>query len=135
MKKPNPDQSEGPERRSGQVRHDARGHAVWQWAADTARSMAITTSQVLRRLDREDLTLQDETRKSKVAQKPQLGQRPMAKPKAPVPGGGFNPYEGRAARPAARVAPAPAPKAKPKAGSPASASSRSSWWRRLFRRG
>jgi hypothetical protein len=104
------------------VRHDSRGHAVWQWAADTARNVAVTTSQVLRRLDHQGLSLQDETSKSKAAR----------------PGAGFNPYEGRQAPQAkAKVIAKNNAQARvmPKSRSPASAPSRSSWWRRLFGRG
>jgi hypothetical protein len=107
------------------VRHDSRGHAIWQWAADTARNLAISTSQVLQRLDHDGLSLKDETSK-------------QARLHKSMPGGGFDPYDGRALSRAARATPAPANAARgagvPKGRSPASAPSRSSWWRRLFRR-
>jgi hypothetical protein len=109
------------------VREDSRGHAVWQWAADTARNLAISTSQVLRRLDHGSLSLKEETSK-------------QARLRKASPGGGFDPYDGRALGRAARAAPTRAPaKAVRGAGvlsgrSPGSAPSGSSWWRRLFRR-
>jgi hypothetical protein len=117
--KPDTPERSGPPASPG-VRHDSRGHAVWQWAADTARNLAITSSQVLRRLDHQGLKLQDETSKSKASR----------------PGAGFNPYEGRQAPQTKATANAKA-KLKPKNRLPASAppARRSSWWRRLFGRG
>jgi len=47
-------------KRAGEVRHDSRGHAVWHWASETARNAAISTSQLLRRLDLSGLSLEDE---------------------------------------------------------------------------
>src|ERR1700733_6846973 len=44
---------------AGNVRHEG-GRAVWQWAADTARHVAMSASQVLRKLDASSLTLEDD---------------------------------------------------------------------------
>jgi len=99
LTKTKPDQPKRSERHSGGARHDARGHAVWQWAADTARNLAISTSQVLRRLDHHGLSLQDETppARGKVPDRPK-----GSVPSGSVTGAGFNPYEGRPAPRATR---------------------------------
>ena len=135
--KSKPEQS----KRAGNVRHDARGNAVWHWAADTARHAMATTSQLLRRLDLSGLSLEED-------QPPQdpgnpVAAKPSAKPASGTPGkaaagpggfqlaatertrrgGGYNPYDGAAVRPAAGGI-------RPAAVSPP----RASWWRRLFRR-
>lgn len=116
VKNANPDKPEGTEPPVGKVRHDERGHAVWQWAADTARSMIVSTSQVLRRLDNPDLALKDEP----PAAKPGTA----APPKAPLkPAAGGAPYEGRRES-----------RGGSRASTPRSVPPGTSWWRRLFRR-
>jgi hypothetical protein len=123
-------------KRPGNVRHDARGNAVWHWAADTARHAIVSTSQLLRRLDLSGLSLEDD-------QPPKdPGNPASAKPASGTPGnaaagpgglklastertrrgGGYNPYDGAAVRPAAG-------RNRPAAVSP----TRASWWQRLFR--
>ena len=99
----------------GGVRHDARGNAVWQWASETARHAAATTSQLLRKLDVSSLSLQDEDKEAR---------------RGRSQGGKFDPYDG-AARPAPKVR-----HAAPLAGKrPAPAARvRVSWWRRLLKR-
>jgi hypothetical protein len=141
VNKPNPDKPDRSKGTAGKVSHDARGHAVWQWAAETARNLAITTSQVLRRLDTRSLSLLDDADNAadaKTPAKPPAQKFPgpvrsQAAVKSPVPlkpGQGFDPYESRAkpvARPATHSAaksPAPAPKPV-----------RASWWQRMLRRG
>jgi hypothetical protein len=120
---------------AGGVRHDARGNAVWQWASETARHAAASTSQLLRRLDVSSLSLEDDESPPKTqaraaqarpAQSTPASSAAATKPAAPArkAQGGFNPYDG-AAMPAA-----PAVKKRPAAQAPA----RSSWWRRLFQR-
>jgi hypothetical protein len=135
-------------KRAGEVRHDARGNAVWHWAADTARQAVASTSQLMRRLDLSGLSLETEP-PPKDPTRPAPGNASSGKPANPAPGqpappkseagpgelklaatgrtgrgGGYNPYDGAAVRPAA------APRNRPAAVSPA----RASWWRRLFRR-
>lgn len=44
----------------GQVKHDDRGNAVWQWAADSARSAIVSTSQLIRKLDVSNLSLESD---------------------------------------------------------------------------
>jgi hypothetical protein len=95
----------------GAVRHDTRGNAVWQWAAETARHAVVSTSQLLRRLDASSLKLEElDENKAKQA--------------------GFNPYDGAA------TARAPAAKKPGSKKSPPAAvrRARTSWWRRLFQR-
>ena len=128
-------QAPGSAQRAGEVRHDSRGHAVWQWTAETARNVALTTSQVLRRLDSDALQLKDDTL-------PGRGKGAATTDK--MPGGAFDPYESRpAARPPAPTgggaaapkptapAPRPAPAPPPKAAAPPVPAP---WWRRLFGR-
>jgi hypothetical protein len=59
----------------GKVVHDSRGNARWDLGLDTARVKKLTTSQLLKKLDVEELSLLDE---------------PPARSK---PGGGFEPYQ------------------------------------------
>lgn len=114
------------------VRHEG-GRAVLQWAADTARMLALSASQVMRKLDTSSLKLDEE--------EPPRGQ-PMARRGEPLPGGGMNPYENKGPRrsppprsrePHRTAAPTRAPAASPHP--PASSRARTSWWRRLFQRG
>jgi len=118
---PHPQQGVPNPRRTGQVTHDAQGHAVWQWAADTARQVALSASQVLRKLDPGGLSLMDES----------SGKRQR------MPGGAFNPYE--SSRPAVRKSPGVHRAAQPTRASAAgprapvpAPRTRSPWWRRLF---
>ncbi|HEY6451767.1 MAG TPA: hypothetical protein VIX87_04140 [Steroidobacteraceae bacterium] len=120
MKNANPDKPQGTGPPVGKVRHDERGHAVWQWAADTARSMIVSTSQVLRRLDNPDLALKDEP----PAAKPGTAAPPKAsRTPAPKPTAGSTPYAGRRES-----------RGGSRASAPRSVPTGTSWWRRLFRR-
>ena len=109
----------------GAVQHDAQGKGGLGWAADTARHIALTASQVLRKLDHSGLSLEDTN-------------APRGKPSGrlnQMPGGGRNPYESRP-MPQSRHAPRSSTVIKGAgATSKASARVRSSWWQRLFRRG
>jgi hypothetical protein len=116
----------------GTVQHD-QGKSVLNWASMTARNIALSASQVLRKLDHRGLSIEDT---AAPRGKPTVRQNQM-------PGGGMNPYESRPT-PQSRHAPKSstvikgggAPKAaSPKATSRAAARVRSSWWQRLFRRG
>jgi len=119
---------------------DARGRAVWEWAADTARLVALTASQVLRKLDDSELSLEDSRKSAK----------PMSPGARGGGGGGFNPYDNKlpargatrsagVLRHAAPTVPRPGAGARggtaPTGRSPTSGRARSSWWRRLFGRG
>lgn len=120
MSKPDKTQPTKTKPLAGGVRHDARGNAVWQWAAETARHAVASTSQLLRRLDVSSLSLDDDDASGEAQGRPLSGKPGSHKRK---PGGGFNPYDGAAM-------PAP-PAVKKSAAVPAA--SRRSWWRRLFR--
>ncbi len=124
---------------SGSVRHDERGHAVWQWASDTARNAINSTSALLRKLEVPGLSLQDD---------PPPAAKSAAKRGAEEQGySAFNGQRAEALRrqqaAGSRAGPKAAPKtsaksapksAAPTANSPARAPARSSWWQRLLRR-
>jgi len=106
---------------AGEVRHDERGHAVWQWASDSARHAVTSTSSLLRRLDVSGLSIAEDPAEKKAAEA-----------RKPTVATSMN---GRliAAKPAAAAAVKPV--AAPAALSPESrAVSKDPWWRRLFRR-
>jgi hypothetical protein len=90
--------AESDQRNSGQVRHDDRGNAVWQWASDTARTAMASTSQLLRKLDLTSLSLESD--QPKPNDEPEIrGTQPtkpaaVGKPKGTLDTrkGGFDPY-------------------------------------------
>ncbi len=45
---------------SGQVRHDERGNAVWDWLKDTARNAIDSTSRLLKKLEAPELKVEDQ---------------------------------------------------------------------------
>lgn len=51
-----PAPSAGP---SGQVRHDDRGNAVWDWLKETGRNAIESTSRLLRKLEVPQLKVED----------------------------------------------------------------------------
>lgn len=56
-----PDSNDKP--RSGRVRHDAGGRAIWEWAVDSGRSAVDSTSRLLKKLELTGITLMgDEAR-------------------------------------------------------------------------
>lgn len=136
--------SQREQRNTGQVRHDDRGNAVWHWAADTARTAMASTSQLLRKLDLSNLSL--ETDQHNQDEEPGIAPgRPAAKPgghpAARASGakrtvdtrtGGFDPYSSNAgtSRRPVRATAAP-PRANRQ---PVALESRRSWWQRLLRR-
>ena|ERR1700689_3080739 len=120
--RPPPEDSPG----SGKMAKDARGRAVWEWAADTARLVALTTSEVLRKLEHKGLSLEDDPKG--LPSKPKGGTGGGGA----SAGGGFNPYDSKLPARGARTP--SAPRKAPSARSPGSAPVRSSWWRRLFGR-
>ena len=117
---------------------------VLQWAADTARIVALSTSQVLRKLDDNSISLEDTHGAVRGKPAPRRGS---------MPGGGVNPYESRPPpRKPERALRTAAPTAAPAGGDgtaaggtaaggaaktrlPGAKRERASWWSRLFRRG
>jgi hypothetical protein len=71
---------------SGRVRHDERGMAVWDWAVATGEFATLSATNMLRKLDVDDLAIEETQR--------------TAKPMEPVgrdQGGGGDPYNTRGA--------------------------------------
>src|SRR5690606_27581318 len=50
-----PDSSDKP--RSGRVRHDSGGRAIWEWAIDSGKHAVDSTSRLLKRLELTGITL------------------------------------------------------------------------------
>jgi hypothetical protein len=48
-----------PEGSSGQVVHDSRGNAVWQWVKDTGRQAIESTSALLKKLEMPELKVEE----------------------------------------------------------------------------
>jgi hypothetical protein len=119
--------------RSGQVRHDKGGRAIWEWAVDSGRHAIDSTSRLLKKLDLTSLRLLGDDEKpwdETTQQQPRVESRPAAEePKKPVPTFGgpresdplqgrkqsFNPYDsrsptGRGAAPSPRPATPPRPR-------------------------
>jgi hypothetical protein len=122
-----PNKPEDDARPAGQIKHDASGRAVWEWAADTGRNAIDSTSRLLKRLDIPGLKLQDDE-KDKETETAEAFGGPVEKD--PVSGrkGSFNPYDNRA--PAKRSAPAK-PVAKPVI-KPIAPQKKSGFFARLF---
>lgn len=119
-----------PPARSGHVRHEPGGRAIWEWAIDSGKHALDSTSRLLKKLDITSLRIlgddekpwkKDEPTSTDPGQ-PQDGQRP-----APTFGGprendplanqrkSFNPYDsrtpsGRSAPPSSRPAAPPKPR-------------------------
>ena len=151
MKKTTPEPPPPGQPRTGEIRHDDRGQAVWHWAVDTARNAINSTSQLLRKLDLSGLSLEEDeppaalppdakpaSKSPKLELTPQDGARGARKPGA---AGEFNPYKSakpapvRPTRPGQRVRPDEVARPVPKPRRPESAAPRPSWWRRLLGRG
>jgi hypothetical protein len=122
-------------KKPGSVKHDSRGNAVWQWAAESGRQAIESTSRMLKRLEVPGLELEDD--------KPKKGSPPKAVPGQPVPPAtsapqapkralppdpvkGYDPYGGRLDAPGAVRKPPTKPAASP--------GDRPSLLSRLFRR-
>jgi hypothetical protein len=69
-----------PAKPSGQVRHDDRGNAIWDWLKDTGRNAIESTSRLLKKLEAPQLKVEDSGNVELRIQ----GDRD--------PGGGYDPY-------------------------------------------
>lgn len=72
-------------KRSGRVGYDERGNSVWEWQLETGVYSRDVNTQKLKKLELGELSIA-ETAVNK--RPPGLGDQ-----KAPLPGGGFNPYD------------------------------------------
>ncbi|HEY5760137.1 MAG TPA: hypothetical protein VIU34_30150 [Steroidobacter sp.] len=75
------------DKRSGRISYDERGNSVWEWQLETGVYSRDISTQRLKKLDLNDLSIAD-TAINK--QPPGLDQPQSRKPQ---PGGGFNPYD------------------------------------------
>jgi len=138
------DQSDQTPKKPGGVKHDSRGNAVWQWAADSGRHALDSTSRLLKRLEVPGLAIADDHPKpgQKPASQPVAGQvpqqerpvSPAASPpqraQPPDPLKGYDPYGGRHDPPGA----AKRPTAAAARNTPATTADRPSLLARLFRK-
>lgn len=78
-----PDTEDG--NRSGRISYDERGNSVWEWQLETGVYSRDISTQRLKKLDLNDLSIADTA----------IQQRPpgLSDPAKPKPGGGFNPYD------------------------------------------
>jgi hypothetical protein len=104
-------------KQSGRVAFDSRGNPTWEWQTSTGVFGRDVSTQRLKKLEAKDLTL--------------LDTQPVEKPKkleledAPLPGGGFNPYNSN--KPSA---PPPKPSLNPAAKPlpPSKSPPKDEWW-------
>jgi hypothetical protein len=73
------------EKRSGRVGFDERGNSVWEWQLETGVYSRDVSTQKLKKLELGDLSIAETAAHKRP---PGLGDT-----KAPMPGGGFNPYD------------------------------------------
>ena len=64
---PEPPRERGP---AGRVRHDERGMAVWDWAAASGETAALSATNVMRKLDVSELSIEQTQRSLKAMQPP-----------------------------------------------------------------
>lgn len=73
------------DKRSGRVGFDERGNSVWEWQLETGVYSRDVSTQKLKKLELGDLSIAD----TAVQKRP----KGLGGEKAPMPGGGFNPYD------------------------------------------
>jgi hypothetical protein len=128
---PPPSDPPGGDKRSGRVGFDERGNSVWEWQLETGVYSRDISTQKLRKLDLNELSIADTASHKRPGG---LGSAGGTKAPAPMPGGGFNPYDNSApagsgfnpydnahalGRKVQAPPPAPKPMAKPVAAAPA----------------
>jgi hypothetical protein len=74
-------------KRSGRIAYDERGNSVWEWQLETGVYSRDISTQRLKKLDLNDLSIADTAKHPRPP-----GLTDPAGRKAP-PGGGFNPYD------------------------------------------
>lgn len=75
------------DKRSGRISYDERGNSVWEWQLETGVYSRDISTQRLKKLDLNDLSIAD----TAITQRPPKLDEPAAR--KPLPGGGFNPYD------------------------------------------
>lgn len=75
------------DKRSGRIAYDERGNSVWEWQLETGVYSRDISTQRLKKLDLNDLSIAETARHPRP---PGLTDTPDRKP---MPGGGFNPYD------------------------------------------
>ncbi len=75
------------DKRSGRIAYDERGNSVWEWQLETGVYSRDISTQRLKKLDLNDLSIAD----TAIHQQPGGLDRPEARKS--LPGGGFNPYD------------------------------------------
>jgi hypothetical protein len=84
---PEPANDPNADKRSGRIAYDERGNSVWEWQLETGVYSRDITTQRLKKLDLDDLSIADTA----------INQRPpgldQSQSRKPQPGGGFNPYD------------------------------------------
>jgi hypothetical protein len=74
--------------RSGRISYDERGNSVWEWKLETGVYSRDITTQRLKKLDLNDLSIADTAKHPRPS-----GLGGDQSGGAPMPGGGFNPYD------------------------------------------
>ena len=84
----------GTDKRSGRVAYDSRGNPIWEWQLETGVYSRDVSTQKLKKLDLGDLSIAETARHKKPSglEDPHQPPATLGK-KAPLPGGGFNPYD------------------------------------------
>lgn len=81
-----PDDSQA-DKRSGRISYDERGNSVWEWQLETGVYSRDISTQRLKKLDLNDLSIAD----TAINQRPPGLNEPAAR--KPLPGRGSNPYD------------------------------------------
>ena len=76
---------EDPKKRSGRVGFDERGNSVWEWQLETGVYSRDITTQKLKKLDLDDLSIAETAKHERP--------KGLVEDRKELPGGGFNPYD------------------------------------------